>query len=124
MKKAKKVTALALAGVLVLGTSVTSLAAGTTSKTVDGVKVTGSSSISGRTASGWTERTTLGNTTVRINYRYKVKNSMTLRDGTQYAAVGGYRSSVTVTPDDADKMYEISGTHTAALNSGSITLYT
>ncbi|MDE6957143.1 MAG: hypothetical protein K2O96_03465 [Lachnospiraceae bacterium] len=123
-KTQKKLIALGIAGIMIVGSCFPSFAAGTTSKTVDGVKVTGSSSISGATAKGSTSRSTLGNSTVRINYRYKVKNSMSLKDGSKYTATGGYSSAVSDTPSDAEKMYEVSGTHTAALNSGTITIYT
>ncbi|MDE6957140.1 MAG: hypothetical protein K2O96_03450 [Lachnospiraceae bacterium] len=123
-KTQKKLIALGIAGIMIVGNCFPSFAAGEAKETVNGIIITGSSSISAATAEGLTRRSEPGNSTVKINYRYKVKNSMSLKDGSKYASVGGYLSQVKATPSDAEKMYQVSGTHTAALNGRTITIYT
>lgn len=124
LKLSKRVVSLLLVGIMVCSMSVVSLAAGTTTKTVDGVKVTGSTSSSGKTVSGSTTRTTVGLSSVEVDYIYKPTGSMTLKEDTLYASSGGYSSSVSKTITSAEGFYSVKGTHTATLSNGLITLYT
>ncbi len=79
----KKLTVSTAIGILVVGSCFPSFAAGTKTKTVDGIRVTATSSVSGRTATASTERTKAGTVSVYMYYEYKQTNSNIIGTGTR-----------------------------------------
>lgn len=120
----KKLTVSTAIGILVVGSCFPSFAAGTQTKTVDGIRVTAKSSVSERTATASTERTKAGTASVYMYYEYKQTNSNLIGTGTKQDTVGGTLAKVSYTPANAVKMYDVSGTHKVYLPSGELVLYT
>lgn len=111
-------------GILIVGSCFPSFAAGTKTKTVDGIRVTATSSVSGRTATASTERTKAGTASVYMYYEYKQSDSNIIGTGTKQDLNGGTLVKVSYTPSNAVKMYDVSGTHKAYLPSGELVIYT
>lgn len=120
----KKLTVSTAIGILVIGSCFPSFAAGSKTETIDGMSVTASSSVSGRTATASTYRSRTGTASVKMYYEYKRSDSDLLGTGTKEETKGGTLVKVSYTPSNAVKMYDVSGTHKVYLSSKELTIYT